>query len=210
MGGTDDGFLVWLDRPDTQFHLMGDDENAYSSQSATVGSGSSLSSIVLSGSPTLDTALEGIRGQVLRYVAAGTEYAVRLLSASNKTITFDEQATVTPTVSGDVTIGAQVHRWDSGWLDCDNPQQLKNALYLDAVAKQAADGELRFLFYKDFDTTTAIDSKDMALTLAHKQVNVEGLDGRWFQVSVRSVPLTTKASVSLSSLLLRLYDIDQD
>lgn len=208
MGGTDDGFLVWMDRADTQLHLMSEVVAKDSSSSTTVANSTNLSGVTLAGSATMDVALEGMRGVVMRFQAAGVDGFVRLLSAANKTVVFDELADSIP--AGTVTIGAQSHRWDSGWMDCGNPQQLKNFLYLDVVAMKGTEGSMRFLLYKDQDDTTAIDSDDVELTLAQKQVDVNGLDGRWFKVSVRSVPLTTKAVVSISSMLMRLYDIDQD
>jgi len=209
MGGTDDGFMVWMDRADTQLHLMGETAGLWSSSSSTVASASGRSSVTLAGSATVDTTLENVRGTVMRYVSGSTEYAVRLLGAASKMLLFDEQVLVAPTVSGVVTLGAQVHRWDSGWLDCGNPQQMKNATYLDAIAKVATEGQMRFVTYRDFGGT-AINTNDIDLTRVQKQIPLDGLDGRLFQVSVRSVPLTTKAVLSLSSLILRVQDIDQD
>ena len=213
MGGTDDGFLVWMDRADTQFHMNSESGGGVVIPVSTTASSTTPTTrwVQLSGATAIDTVLEGSRGLVLRYLDAnGVEGQARVLGASGQYVLFDEVADSAPAVSGNIVMASQVHRWDSGWLDLGNPQQLKNFLYLDAVAKQSSVGSLRFVLYKDFDSTAAIYTEDVPLSRAQKQLSLSGLDGRWVQVSVRSVPLATKAVVSLSNLMLRLYDIDQD
>ena len=216
VGGTDDGFMVWMDRADTQYHLMGETAGVWLTNPTTATSTTSTNYVQINALAISDTDLEGARGILMRFLdGSGTERSVRLLGSSGKFLIFDEVAGSAPAASGTLTFGAQTHYYETGWMAFGDAQQLKNVTYMDIVAKKVSTGLLRVDFYRTGigdanDDTVVIDSHDQDMSAARRQVSPRGLDGRWLKVVVRSVPLTTKAAVSISDLIFRLFDIDQD
>jgi hypothetical protein len=84
VGGTEEGFCVWLDRRDTALAMLGDVEGAWGASSVTVGAGAAppIGTVAVS-SGTVDTSLSGPRGAVLRWLSGSTEITAVILGVSS-------------------------------------------------------------------------------------------------------------------------------
>ncbi len=127
VGGTEEGFFVWLDRQDTGLFMLGA-AATHGASALVAGVGSTTTQIVVA-SGTLDLALAGPRGAVVswgnqRGVALGGEAGLILL---------DRPASAPPANGDAIKLGVSPRVWETRWLDFEDSESVKRARYLDVT-----------------------------------------------------------------------------
>jgi hypothetical protein len=147
----------------------------------------------------------------MRYLdAAGDEIVAHVLMASGAVVQFDESATFQPPASATLALGSQNHYWETKWLDFGNPQQAKQALYIDALYRLEDSGRLVVEVMRDLDESVVTDEVSLALSSPLKEVPIGGAEGYWFKARLRSETLIPGTRFDLSGMIWRVNDIDQD
>jgi hypothetical protein len=210
VGGTDDGFLLWLDRDDTQGVLIGDTDGIWGAAEVVAGTGSTTSAIVVA-SGSLDTEQEGPRGATVRYLDAGlVEREAVLLGASAGVLLLDELADAAVPLDGDVLLGVMEHRWESGWIDCGNPERNKLWTFTNIITKEGAVGTITVEAYSDFDSSTVKWTYDLDLSLPDVNIPVHAIPGNNFKVKL-FVPFGEVGTrFDIPAIVLRITDVQQD
>lgn len=211
IGGTDDGFLVFMDRGDTQLQLMGTTLPIWGSPTPATSAAAQGTSYALLSGATADSALEGMRGAISRYVdAGGVERAVYVLAAVGQTLFFDRKADAAPQSSKALTIGGQNHHWETRWMDLQDPQYLKNLAYLDFLFQRQGAGEMIATIFRNSDLVTVAGEADVDLTSPETEYPAGNAEGYRFKVRIDSPQLVTGTAWDLSGIMWRLKDEDQD
>lgn len=146
VGGTEEGFFVWLDRRDSSRLMLGA-AATHGASALTIGVGSTTTRIVISAG-VLDTTLAGARGAVLRF---GTTEAVVLLAESGA-LHLDRPVSLAPASGTAATLGAPTRYWETRWLDFDIPEATKRNRYLDVIFTPGS-GTVTCTAFIDFGTT---------------------------------------------------------
>lgn len=212
IGGTKDGFLLFMDRDDTQLHLMGATTEVWGTPSGTASaSAQSTRFIDLAFALTGGTALEGIRGTPVHFVDTnGAEYTVEGLFQDSQKVYFDREADAVPAINSFFTIGQQQHLWETRWLDMQNPQYLKNLSYLDFLYRLEGSGSMRMEVFMDMDETVRGADNNVDLSIAPKEYPVGNCEGYRFKLRLSSVRTLPAVKWDLSGIMWRVKDQDQD
>lgn len=210
IAGTEEGFVVWMDREDTQ--LLGLGPSVAWGDATLVNSGSPGSVLsVAVGSGVVDTALEGPRGTALRYKdASGVVRVADILGASGSTLMFATAALAVAPANAPMVLGQQTHTWETGWVDCGNPERPKQAYYLDVIGRIETSGTMQVDIYQDFDSTTVIKSFTFQLSDLIKHYPVSDLLARWVKVVMHTPDISSGQRFEIPSLVLSVQDIGQD
>lgn len=205
IGGTEEGFVVWLDDPDTQYLLMGTDQGAYGAPTLTLLAGGTTASVEATG--LLDLTLEGARGTVLRWKNANNvEQRATVIGVDDTIVHLDSSTTLAPS-AGPATIGAQIHRWASKVFDFDSEKR-KNLKAIELEFAAGATGTIQVEVYKDRNTTVPFKRENVAL--GGKEMSIQlPVEAEWMQVVVRSAPLTHGGRWELVGLTWKFVEADQ-
>jgi len=205
LAGTDDGFVLLMDRRDTNKQLIGPTEAVWGSTALVAGAGSTTSKVVLS-SGTVDEVLAGPRSAVLRW---GTE-VVRVLFGETAALHLDRPATAAPANGTALTLGVQTHRWKTKLIDMGVPEARKNYRYLDVMHKiESAGGAVAVTAIPDGGV------KEDFSALANVTLRSLDLRSLWTRcdlnrVRARLVQIEFSATVPFEILQLVFRASDQD
>ncbi len=175
VGGTEEGFIVWMDRSDVRTVMMGPTANIWGSTTLTAGVGN-----IFSG--TVDDVFEGPRGAPLRWLDSSdaeqfgyVNYSylddngdLRMLLAGG-----DASVSPVPVSSATVSLGALMPRWSTMAMSYDRPELEKEWVFLDVARKAMASGQLHVDVYRDLaaapesgqpviDLTKSFETEDLA------------------------------------------------
>jgi hypothetical protein len=213
VGGTVDGFLVFMDRSDTALELMGATAAAWGAQTATLTSGGTTGKLPISAG-AVDTILAGQRGTAVRWLEGTTEREAFVLFATTSAIYLDRQITVAVPTSGTATLGAQVPYWETRWFDFGAPEQRKHARYLDIVLAPQSAGTAVVQVFTDFGTTNRLLTPNgsawtLDLTAGFQRVNLNAIQARFFKARVSLVTPTVNQRFELAEMVFRFTGEDQ-
>lgn len=175
VGGTDQGFVVYLDESAVPTRAMlGATAAIHGSTSLTAGAGSTTTKLVLSGSPTMDTDLEGPRGARVRWSSSGNQEAAVLLAESTA-LHLDRATTATlPSSGASLTLGQLLRIWRSAHFAFGSPEQHKRPYWLSFTRKPQASGTLAFSLYTDLSATAFSFNvaRTLDLTLGFEELDI--------------------------------------
>lgn len=147
VGGTEEGFVVWLDRSDTRRFLVGEDASIWGTINPAVPS-------VVVGDPfigisgaAIDRSLESIRGCPIYWGQDNYETA---LFATNSHIHLDRKVEATESASPIVRIGPRVAYWETRWMTLGRIESDKSFRFMDFVHAVAA-GKVVVQAFVDMD-----------------------------------------------------------
>ncbi len=204
VGGTEEGYVVWLDRDDTQLLMLGPTEAVHGASALTVGVGSTTTRIVVTG--TLDTKFDGARGAVLRW---GAVEAV-VLFAEAGALHLDRAVAAAPANLTAATLGKPTRYWETKWLDFGDPEQSKKPRFLDVILTPGS-GTLTVRAYQDYSATAksllpqpnAADST-LDLSRSFARFDIGHLQGRHLKFRFESAD-----PFEIIQLVARISDADQ-
>lgn len=141
VGGTDEGFVVWLDRDDTRAVAVN-----HGATALTVNGTATTLAVPVTG--TLDTALDGARGAMLR--SGALEAAV--LFAAGGALYLDAPLASVPANGAALTLGLPTRYVETKWLDLGLPEFDKKLRYLSVLVTQGS-GAITVSVFKDYGAT---------------------------------------------------------
>jgi len=177
VAGTEEGFVLWMDRTDTKLSMLGPDANVWGATSLTLTTSSDVAYLETSAG-TIDTDLSGMRGAVVRYrtsSASSDEYESVVLGSVGTTLILDRSRTVAVTSGDTVIMGATRPQFRTKWFDMGAPELGKKSVLLDVSRATDGSGSLTFTTHKDF-SDSAIDTISMSMTsgLGHESTTAQG------------------------------------
>jgi hypothetical protein len=174
IGGTPEGFLVWMDRDDTRTVLTGPLVEA----AGVPLWGDRTLAWTTSLAGDIDSDLEGPMGLDLRWYISPTESRRKCLFRgselyfSGPTQTAAAALTAAALPSGStVSVGAQLHRWSTRHFDAGTPDLDKRLYYLDVTRTIEPSGQLTVDCYKN-NTTTVDGQATILLTEAFSSEDI--------------------------------------
>lgn len=223
VAGTQEGFLVWMDREDGQLVLMGADEDTDGSTVFLVANAGSTLNAILVGSGVVDQELEGLRGVPVRYRVGdvthtrpdgttfrygGTEYVATVLGCEGGILHLDRPLAVLPEAESTATLGALLHEWRTKMSDLGNFEKVKSVDRLDIEFAEGSSGRFRVEFFKDRDQV-AVQKVEGNLLVASRIVSVPvAISAKHVQARVTSEPLTAGGAWEIVSVLWRTKETD--
>lgn len=158
VAGTEDGFVIYLDRDDSDRTMLGGSTAFWGNPSATAN-GASTSSRVMLSALALDTDLEGCRGAPVEWKdASGNRLAATALLSDASSVWLDRVTTNTLPASGAaVTVGAIDTFWETGWLNFGTPFADKKLQHID-IAYTKTSGTLTVELLGSYDEATILAS----------------------------------------------------
>ena len=165
VGGTEDGFMVYLDRDDSSRVMAGGSSVFWGAVSATAAAASTTSKIMLA-AHTVDTDLEGARGCPVEWEdTGGTRRTASALVVDSTGVWSDRTVSVTlPATGAAVTVGAQDCQWESKWFTFGSAFSDKTLYYFDIEYSRTV-GTLTAEFYSDYNDTVPVDSGTATIDL---------------------------------------------
>jgi len=215
VAGTEEGFVVWMDREDTPLLMMGPDAFAWGAHQVQSYGGVYASTTALDARTinVVDTELAGPMGVTLRFNdAAGVERLVPVLGSDSTRIHFAEPLLAAIPDEVQVMVGAPNMRWETPWLDMGNSERMKSLLYVDLVLETRdalPTGNLYCALYRDWDLDNVRYETTLDLGDVPHRLNPTSLRGRWFKLVIEHAPNTTGVLFDLAALVWRVRDEDQ-
>lgn len=215
VGGTEEGFMVWLDRADTGLLMMGPGAKVWGALQVQSYGGAYSTDVALDvrTAQTLDTDLAGPMGVTARFNdAGGVEREVALLGADSTYLHYAEQVLEPIPDDRQVMMGAALLSWETPWIDMGNPERRKVALYLDLVLDtQDAQptGKVYCAVYADWDRDLIRYTEIIDLGEVPYRLDLSQVEGRWLKLLVQHAPDTSDVRFDLAALVWRVSDADQ-
>lgn len=208
VGGTDDGFLVWMDRDDTQGVFFGT-AAVWGAQLLVASSGASSAAVPIS-SGALDTDLEGPRGATMRYLDAGAvERSVALLGASSTVLLLDESPPAAIPTGGTLLLGVLAHSWETGWFTAENLERKKLWNQVNLDCRKESSGTLLMQVYVDKNDTTPVVSRTVTLSDVKIELQLESLEATWLKLKFTAPFPNVGTRFDLAGIVVRPTDVDQ-
>lgn len=202
IGGSGEGFALWMDREDAALQMVGPDDVA----GGVVTTNSSSTRILLvADADELDTEFGGPVGAVIEWDTGSGRILWCWRAADGTVIVYLDRALTgsTPVAGVDVDVGAVNFRWETGWLHLGSPHKHKTLSYLRPVfAKQ--DSTVRLRIYADRNTTTAQRDELLDLSSSVVRTSVGDIRGDLFKIVLESAD-----PVELLAVIFSLNDEDQ-
>ncbi len=215
VGGTDQGFVVWMDRQDHRMALSGPVIVAgatplFGSRTLTVGA------TALAG--TFDRTLEGHMGQVLRAYQAGEQQSYVLFTANDgqERVYLEgplQEAIAWLTSKGVVagaivSLAAMLWRWSTKAFDCGTIDLDKRFYFLDASRKPSG-GTIYLDPFRNGETTPRASlAVDLAVDYTALEVGSIIQEARVARFLFRSQTPAVDIDVEIFDLVMRLADND--
>lgn len=213
VGGTLDGFVIWLDAQESPLHMLG--------PSGPVGAGSQWGSPALVGAGggvvtgAVDLAQEGPRGAPVRWTEAGNDregYVLLVYESSGQVFmvirTQAGGSPITATAAAPVVVGGQRHLIRTREYDAETPHIDKEVLFLD-ISKRPTGGALVLDCYRQLGDAP-VGSLQLDLSKSFQAVNVGMLlkQTRACSFGLRTDWLSQGISFELLDLVLRWAESD--
>ncbi len=211
IGGTEEGYVVWLDRRDTPYAMMGVQAEMFGKvtvQSAEAGTAYGIR--ITQGNQELDQTLDAARGAPIVYKdSTGAIRRPTVLWSEGNYVLFDEKQTGLIAITQLLAIGQARRTWETPWMSLGDPEIMKRLHYLDFVFKEEATGKLRGEvqtarddFQETLDQTFEID-----LTKGRHRQPMRSVLGHWLKVRVVDLEAQAGPGFELTDLILRVSDI---
>ena len=221
IAGTEEGFIVFLDRADTAYQLRKDDDELYGPDQVTLGSGSTTSKLVLSAANANLTGLEGLRGASVRWIVSGVETKANLLFSDGSSIWLDRAVASAPPSGTVVTIGAISWAWETKWLDLGMSEQRKKFHYLDLTMTPQSSGAAILEILTDFNEATPHQLfkvvsqssqlsafEDVDLTRSEQRFLIGEIRAKFIKVRFRNLTPAHGQKIELIEIVFRGKDTD--
>lgn len=215
VGGTEEGFMVWMDREDTPLLLLGPDPLSWGAYQVQSYGGVYASTLALNARTvgTVDTDLAGPMGVTLRFNdAAGVERMVSVLGSDGTTMLFAEPLLAAIPEDTQVMVGAPNVRWETPWLDMGNSERMKSLIHVDLVFEtrdQTPSGGIYCAIYRDWDMDNVRFETTLDLGDVPYRLTPTSLRGRWFKLVIEHAPNTPGVLFDVAALVWRVRDEDQ-
>ncbi len=203
VGGTEEGYIVWMDRSDTSLAMLGPGE-AWGARSLVASAPGSTVSVGVTG--TTDVEFSGPRGAYLRWMNGTVEQRATVLFASATKVYFDRPVSSPPANAAALVLGALRPYWKTKWFDLGVTFGQKRTYYLD-VTRTVGTGSLVLETRRDF-VSTILDTLSLPLNVAfgHLPTTVKG---DFIQASFREPFAAAGTSFELTDLVWRADVTDQ-
>lgn len=216
VGGTEHGFIAWLDDPTHRMVLSGPVITAagvplFGDRTLTKGAAA------LAGS--FDRTLEGPLGLVLRAYKDGEHEAYVLFGANDGSDRLYLDRPLQEAMAwlnsfgaaqGDiVSLGAMLPVWSTKAFDCDTPDLWKVWYFLD-LSRRPTSGTLRLDCYRNLELAPCAVGQVVDLALAFTEENIHNLlkDARVARFVLRAQTPAVDLDAEFTDLVLRLQDWD--
>jgi hypothetical protein len=148
VGGTQDGFVVWMDDDRTSRSMLGPGDAWGDSLLTTDGAGAVTGSV--------DMSLEGPRGSVVRWFANGQENEAYVLAAyesggSTYLVVRGSSSALLQAPAGAVTVGQQLYRFTSFVFDAQATDLEKRIDFLDVSRSADSSGTLQMDCFRNLE-----------------------------------------------------------
>lgn len=214
VAGTQEGFVLHMDRLDAQHQMRGSVEAEWGTLELTAGGLCNEREIGVAGG-TPDLVLENVRGQQVRWKDSdGTERMAVALLATPTAIHLDAPSDVIEP-GNTFSIGAIRHQWDSGWMDLgDAFESEKRPRRLDIIFEPRDDPDplsdhVLVQLFVDQDLSEPRLSKTLTISEGAATFDINELKGRYFLVRIVSDTPASGEFFDLSHLAVRFSDADQ-
>lgn len=212
LGGTEDGFVVQLDRSGTLLEL----HEPGLAASVTLTAGSTTSRLALTAPPSGLADLEGVRGVPLAWVEGGVAKRATALFVDGSSIYLDRALASAPPSGAVVSIGAMPMLWRSKRFDMGNPEERKLPLWLSLVLEPKASGQAVVEVFVDANPTAkqlavsgaVVPYYTLDLTISNHKIPLGEIRGRYFQFQIRTVPPASAVDLEVVELVLGLEDTE--
>lgn len=204
IGGTDDGFVLLLDRRDTNRQLIGPTSAIWGDTALVAGVGSTTTRIVIS-SGVVDVALAGSRSAVLRW---GTE-VVRVLFAESGVLHLDRPVSSAPASGQAMTLGVITHRWKTKIMDVGVLEARKHFRFLDVTHRIEGAGIVAVTAIQDggvgedFTARPTVTLTPLDLRSLYTRLNLNKIRARFIQFE-----FTSTDPFEILQMTLRVSDQD--
>ena len=214
IGGTVEGFLVWLDRTDTRSIMMGPDSDIWGALTLV-----HTTSNIFTG--TFDNLFEGPRGAPLRWLdSANVEqfgYVLQAYQDDNSDLRIliegngKQEAPTTIVTNATVSVGAQLARWSTREIDFGSPHVEKQGYWLDVSRVQKASGQLTVDVFRNLATTPMTVQPTIDLTKAYHSEEIGRIvqEARSVRFLFKTVTPAVDVDFELLDLTVRLALTDQ-
>jgi hypothetical protein len=211
VGITEDGYVVWLDREDTQLDMRGDTTSVWGDLtfglSAVAGSDYAT---FTSGTP--DLLLDGLAGRMVGYAPSGggsREVKIAFVDQATSRIYFKEPPTAPPVGGTNVAVGRQAHRLLSRVFAMQSPhqeKQLKDVRFV--LTPSSSAGNVTMRVYTDLSETAATtETVDIATIVSVE--HVQSIRARVFQFELESDAPKTGNFARVQSLIVTTFPSDK-
>lgn len=212
VGGTEEGFAVWLDQSATTLVMLGDTAAVHGDNSLAAGASSTTTKLILSGSPNVDVDLEGPRGARVRWLDGTANAEAVVLFAESLSLHLDRVTSSTLPASGAaLTLGEKLYLWKSKAFPFGNPGEHKKLYWVDLIRVPKASGSLKFDLFHDLATAAFSFStaRTLDLTSATEEIGVgEAQFRKIYQVQLSTDADDSDVEFELLDLSFRVGDTD--
>jgi len=214
VGGTEEGFIVWLDRSDTQIHLAGATPKLFNPLTVVISGVATATRWPITPVSYL-TDLEGIRGAKLAWVdAQGVVREEFALFSDGSALYLDRAASALPPNGTVVSIGWSEHIWESKWFDFMRSDMRKKPHFLSITQTKQASGQAVLEFFKDFETVAHQVSMDIGVvSQAPLDLTQPSLDfplgeirGNFLKFRVRTLPAHIGVAFEITEAVFNFQD----
>ena len=210
VGGTEEGFVVYLDREDTNYALLGGEPAIWGLPVIQNYAASTASALATSYANQTDTALEGPRGVTASYLDAnGVLREAVALFADGQWLQFSEVLPAVVPANANVALGDVPVHYETRWMDMGNSERRKLLQYVNFVFGREQAGEVVVRVYTDWDKQNVRAETTLDLTQAKQEVTLGDVEGNWFKITLDSKDVSPGLRFTLSSIVWRLDDTDQ-
>lgn len=215
VGGTEEGFVVWLDRADTNLVMMGPDAKLWGALSLQCFGGTQSTTLGMDtdSSTDLDFSLVGPMGVTARYLdATGEERLVTLLGSDSDILHYGEALLEPIPDETRVFLGAMQLLWETPWLDMENPERKKRLQYIDLVLETQdaqTSGTLTYEVYGDWDFDNVLAEGTLTLGAYPYRIVPKSVRARFFKLRLLHSPDTSDVGFDLAQIVWRVTDEDQ-
>lgn len=201
IGGTDDGFAVWLDRADTALVMLGPTAAVWGDSALVASTGSTATRVTLQGTPNMDLEQAGPRGAKLRW---GTFEALVLFAEANA-LHLDRvlASSAIPADGTALTLGVRTRYWRTKWLDLGVAETRKRYRHLDVVHTKEASGSVLVTAYEDFGTTAESVGTIPLTGPGWCRIAIDKIQTRFVQFAFES-----SSPFEITEIVLRASDAD--
>ena len=212
IGGTAEGFVIWMDRSDVRTVMMGPTVGVWGATTLVAGAGNLFTG-------TVDDVFEGPRGAPLRWLDANGDeqfgYVIQSYLDDNADLRIllagDGTAVApAPVVSATVSLGALLARWSTSEVYFDAPHLEKEGYWLDVTRVLKASGQLMVDVYRDLASAPEAEQITLDLTEAFSAEDLGRIvkETRTMRMLMRTVTPAVDVDFELLDVTVRAAQTD--
>lgn len=204
VGGTVEGYVVWMDRSDTRVQGMGTDEVPWGSSSGTALS-PTTSSVSLS---RIDDQLDGPRGLPVRWEnESGTKFAAWIAFEAGGILYLED--TVAEAPSGTISLGAARLIWKSRHFDAGMPHKTKQWHRFN-MTRRVTSGQIPWQIYLNFESGKTADDGVIELADHEFDESLGSARGNHLQLELESNVEDANIDLEIFDLVFELVGADSE